>query len=164
MGPASVWQLAAVVLMACSATAYAAPDRPAWVERTPASDGRYRYYGGIASLAASEEQALRTATENAYRQAVRENFGAVIRISEDSTQTNSDSTSVLRITENTRAVHVDEFEQADRYVEQVYENNSPIYNAWVLYRFAKSAIAREKRRLAIIFEDALDDSQTRCAQ
>ncbi len=127
-----------------------AQARPGWAGSVPRPDAQYRYYLGVASQALTESRALQLATANAYRQAIRENFGSFVQIGGQTYATATALSSVTRIAEQARGVQVEGFEQLKRAVLVSRRSDPWRYDAWVLFRYSRAAIAAERRRLRAV--------------
>lgn len=124
--------------------------RPDWVSRVPATDTKFRYYVGRASIAASEASGFNEATRDAIAQAIRENFGFRTQIQTESYEETTKVTSTKRIEELSRQVELHEFEQLDSFTEIAQQER---FNVWILYRYSKQAILNELKRLETIKND-----------
>jgi hypothetical protein len=129
------------VLLALSASA---ADRPEWVDRGgKAEDGVYRYYVGR-SVAPTESESIADARSDAQTQIVRENFGSETQIELRSLENSRTSSTTKSMDETFPKVRFDGFEQQETF----FERNAQGVEAWVLFRFPKTTIAKEKLRLA----------------
>ncbi|MGK5087018.1 PEGA domain-containing protein [Bdellovibrionota bacterium FG-2] len=127
-----------------------ASSRPEWVEHPPGEDAHFKYYVGRAAASPNESIAVSEATRDASEAAIRENFGFKTEIQTQSYETVDKSASTKRIQEISRRVEIHDFEQTGFYREQSSEGRM---SAWVLYKYSKAAIAREKARLASVKEE-----------
>ena len=135
-----------------------ADEKPEWISRFAREDATYRYYQGTASNAPDISRALNDAYCDVLERSVKENFGFKVRAEKQSYETLNQSSATKRIDEITRNHEINDFEEVERYVE----GTSDKVNAWVLYRYKKSAIAAEKLRLikvkdaerAVVFAEA----------
>lgn len=125
--------------------------RPNWTRSKPLEDITYKYYLGISSESSTESQATASARLNAREQAIRENFGGLIKIQTETYQNNSESQSVLQTEEVSPQVILQDFEEVSIYVD----SQKNLFNAWVLYRFKKSSIQREKTRISLLSKEDL---------
>lgn len=142
-----------VVLLWLSSSAVFAvtgTPRPSWLAHPVVEDAEYKYYIGRASSAPTDAQAWSVATRDAYDTAIRENFGVQARVQSDdyqvSNNTSSEITITNRVSEHSAQVEIHEFEQADSFEDNLDNGN---INLWVLFRYRKSAIEKEKKRLSI---------------
>lgn len=131
-----VWS-AAVFLAAC-----ASADKQ-WVRSFPQETAEYKFYVGRGTSAGSEGAAFNKAVKDAYDQAARENFGVERRFSSETYQTETDATLTERTVEQGYAARFDNFDKVDQYIE----NTKDRYDVWLLYRFSKKSIAKERERL-----------------
>lgn len=131
-----VWS-AAVFLAACAST-----DRE-WVRSFPQETAEYKFYVGRGTSTGSEGAAFNQAVKDAYDQAARENFGVERRFSSETYQTETDATLTERTLEQGYVARFDNFDKVDQYIE----NTKGRHDVWLLYRFSKKSIARERERL-----------------
>lgn len=121
---------------------------PLWVKASKPSDSQYKYYVGRSSPLSSEEAAYLAADKNAREIAIRENFGSVMQIDSTTIDTIENSQSLTRIQEKSRVVNLYGFETEDSYLlESKDEKGNKTYVRWILYRYLRSAIESEKKRL-----------------
>jgi hypothetical protein len=121
-----------------------AADRPEWVDRGgKAEDGVYRYYVGR-SVSPTESESISDARSDAQAQIVRENFGSETQIELRSLENSRTSSTTKSTDETFPKVRFDGFEQQETF----FERSARGVEAWVLFRFPKTTIAREKLRLA----------------
>ncbi len=118
---------------------------PSWVQRLKSEDARFRYYVGRAAQCRDETVGFNEATSDAYAQAIRENFGVNAQIQSQSYESSNDFTTTKRFLESSRKVEVRDFEQVDFFKEEIEGGK---LNVWVLYRYRKVAITKEKDRLS----------------
>ena len=121
-----------------------AEDKPSWLTDFKHEDSDYKYYLGRSSEVAGESNAISEAVKNAYEQAHRENFGSVVKIDSSTYQSNTEIASVARTTEKSKSARFEDFEQVKFYLEKT---SSGRFNSWVLYKFLKQSIIKEKVRL-----------------
>lgn len=116
---------------------------PSWLKSAPREDGKFKYYVGRASHAPDEATGFKEATRDAFEQAIRENFGFYTQVNSQTYTTESDFAVTKRIHDLSRQVHIEGFEQADSFTEEV----SGRFNIWILFQYQKTAIEKEKLRL-----------------
>lgn len=131
-------------------------SRPSWTRSKPQEDATYKYYLGAASESGSESQATTSARLKVREQAIRENFGGLMKIQTETYQNNSESQSVLQAEEVSPQVLLQDFEEVSVFVD----SRQNLFDAWVLYRFKKSAIQKEKSRLNQLSKEDLFHSPT----
>lgn len=119
-------------------------DLPPWVDRTPPADPKYRYYVGRAVGESVETQGYYDATRDAMEAAIRENFGVMTSIRVTDVESARDHALDRRTEEASSKVHLDEFEQVDSHVKRT-DGQVSVY---LLYRYSRTAIQRERERLA----------------
>lgn len=141
-----MWKVWLVSLTVLSVHLFAA-DVPDWTLRKKKEDADYKYYVGRTSQSPNETQAFREAEIDAIQAAIQENYGVKARISSETYESSQDTVSTKRIEESSKDVELHEFEQVDSFKQEGSEGR---FNIWVLYRYRKSAIAAEKRRLATV--------------
>lgn len=122
---------------------------PDWVVHQTGSDSTYRYYVGRSSSAANQVAAFNAATQDAIYQSIRDNFGFHSQISQETYQTEDRISLSQRVKEASRNIHFDAFEQVDSYLEKASGDR---WNAWVMFRYRKEAIEKEKQRLRSVKE------------
>ena len=117
--------------------------RPRWVDKVPRNP-KFLYYVGRASNAKTEKQGIEMAAQDAYEQAIRENFGITTRISKESTETLQSTKYAKSFRELSGEVRIVGFAQ-----EQIHreKNDDKTLNVWVLFRYPKIEIPKEKARL-----------------
>lgn len=123
--------------------------RPAWVDSPPQGDARYKYYVGRSSNSPNESVGFTEATREAYEQAIRENFGFRTRIDSQSYSTTQDSQATKRVRELSQSVEIHDFEQSNSYIEKTSADR---INVWLLFRYSRAAIDKEKVRLSKLKE------------
>lgn len=141
--------ISALIAILLFATSAQAEERPEWTKSPQAADSTYKYYVGRASSVAGESTAISQATKDAYEQAHRENFGSEVQISSETYQTNSSSLSVARVSEKSKMARFENFEQVNFHLEDA---GSGRFNVWVMYKFPRSSIVAEQRRLRKIVD------------
>ncbi|MGK5086011.1 PEGA domain-containing protein [Bdellovibrionota bacterium FG-2] len=126
-----------------------AASRPEWLDHPPAQTKTDKYYIGRSSGAANDRVAVDEAVRDASDAAIRENFGFKTRINTQSYEQSDRAQVTKRIDERSRLVGLHDFEQVEFYREQSPDGR---VNVWVLYRYPKVAIEREKARLTTVKE------------
>ena len=122
-----------------------ADSRPSWVDHPPSSDENYKYYIGRASDAPSESAGFSQAIRDAYEVAIRENFGFSAQIEDQGYESEASLSQVKRISEKSSVVQLQEFENVESFHETTPSGRESV---WVLFKYKKSAIEKEKQRLA----------------
>lgn len=145
----NLWR-AAYLLLNCGllGTAWADSSRPPWVDHPPKEDSS-KYYIGRASELPNEEAAFRQATVNGREQAIGSNFGILTQIRSETYQSTETAQSTQTSEELSRRVSLVDFEQSDAY----QENHDGKISVWILFKYNKAAIAREKSRLSALKEE-----------
>ena len=123
-----------------------ASSQPDWLIHPSPEDATYRYYIGRASRAASEAEGFKSALQEAYESAIRENFGFRTKIQTTTYADITKAESTKRVEEISRPVELHGFEELETYHE---ENEAHEFNVWVLCRYQKAAIQKESKRLAL---------------
>ncbi len=123
---------------------YALGERPKWIEKTPRAP-QHVYYVGRAVDAKTEKLGIELATQDAYQQAIRENFGILTRISRQSTETLKSTEYSKTFQELSKDVRIIRFTQEEKYLEKTRNNRA--LNVWVLFKYPREEIARERQRL-----------------
>lgn len=104
----------------------------------------YKYYVGRAIIKDGEIEAFERATKDAYRQAIKENFGVYANYQSDFYGGLKSKSLVIRNREHSRNVFIRDFEQVRA---DTKEKNDHVY-LYILFRYSKAAIRAEKKRLA----------------
>lgn len=131
----------AVLMLAGTANA---DDQPGWMTKPP-KDDTYLYYIGRAANEPDEATAFRDGTNDAIAQAIRENFGMSAQVGTESYEDTNKSMVTTRFNELSQRAHLERFEQQDFYRELTDDNH---VNLWILYRYSKTAMLMERKRLA----------------
>lgn len=116
---------------------------PSWTTSNPTPDGIYRYYVGRAVSKSDEAEAFTQASRNAFEQAIRENFGFETEIRSQSYETTKDALLMKSITDLSRRVRLQDFEQKDSFKEL----SDGEIKVWILFQYKIKAIEKEKLRL-----------------
>jgi hypothetical protein len=119
-------------------------DKPEWTSRKPADDAGYKYYVGRSSQSASESASFTEANLDAIYQAIRDNFGFVSQVSVESYETENRSALFEKVKELSKRIKFLGFEQVDSVTETTASNR---HNTWILFRYKKSEIVKERTRL-----------------
>lgn len=119
-------------------------EKPEWVSRKPADDAGYKYYVGRSSQSASESASFTEANLDAIYQAIRDNFGFVSQVSVESYETEDRSALFEKVKELSKRIKFLGFEQVDSVTETTASNR---HNTWIMFRYKKSEIERERARL-----------------
>ena len=122
-----------------------ATTRPNWVEQPPHEDSKYKYYVGRSAEAPNEQSGVSQAINDASDGAIKENFGVTMMVTSETVETLVGVSAHRRLNESSRRVQLHDFEQMDLYREASPDGR---ISAWVLFRYDRSAINREKLRLA----------------
>ncbi len=117
--------------------------KPNWVSAPPPSDSVYKFYVGRSSEAPTEEIAYKEATQDAYDQAIRENFGVSTRIDTETFESGKELTWTKRMQGHSNIVQIKRFEKTEEYKEEAEGKHF----LWVLFRYPKSEIDVEQHRL-----------------
>lgn len=135
--------LRAIAILLFTTNVFAA-DRPEWaVQGTKAEDGRFRYYVGR-TVSDNEAAAFSEARQDAQLQAIRDNYGTQTQVELRALENSRSSQTLKSFDEEFPKVSFDGFEQVDAYTLPGPKG----VEAWVLFRYPKTTIAREKLRLA----------------
>lgn len=118
---------------------------PSWVTKSPAEDIAYKYYVGRGS-GISEAEGVSSALENARAEAVRDNFGVVIKVQAQAFESLDSKSFTNRMDEASFSVLIKNFQQVEIF------NKDGQY--WVLYKYGKEAINAEHKRLASLPKEA----------
>jgi hypothetical protein len=118
-------------------------DAPDWIKSSPAKSGGFKFYVGRSPEVMTESKGYEEASRNAIEIAIRENFGFVTKLDNQSYEANSDWDYSRRIQESSKQVELVDFEQIDSHSE----TKGGCFSVWLLYRYPIASIEREKRRL-----------------
>jgi hypothetical protein len=145
MGRFRIWIIAFLSVILSLQAAWA--EVPSWVSRPQSEDAESRFYIGRASGRPTDsEQALfEQATQDARNTAIAEQFGVLTGIERQSYQSLDSATSVQRVSELSKRVVVKGFLRADQFIK----DNGTRKDIWVLFKYPKSEIAAEIRRLEV---------------
>lgn len=121
-----------------------ADDRPRWILEHPIEDSIYRYFKGVGAPAQSPAEALTLAVEAARIRAIQECFGIHATSSTSILESEQDRTFTHSLVTQSRAVQLTGFERVQEWVHEF--SRSSMYEAHVLFRFAKAEIERERSR------------------
>lgn len=120
--------------------AYADPE---WISSPPKEDSQYKYYVGRAERLSSSSEAIAIASKDAARQAIRDNFGFSYQFSSQSLEDTLSSHQSTTDKEYVPRAHLNNFEMKDQFLKE----RQNMHSAYVLYRYSKDAIEKEKLRL-----------------
>lgn len=120
-------------------------EKPSWTNNLPKETSDYIFYIGRASENENESEGFKMALINAREQAIAENFGIATKFITETYQNNEKALSTQSYNSITPNVVLEEFEQVDFFRQQK--------NYWVLCRYYKKAIAKEKLRLQKLYTD-----------
>lgn len=124
-----------------------------WIRQRPSDDDRFRYYVGRAFSAKSVATGIEVARADARSRVVEENFGSQIRFQRDTLESLDAAQVVERSRAVSKVVHLEGFEEIGVSHEEIEEG---LFNAAVLFRYPKDAIAKEKERLMSIPQPEVD--------
>lgn len=116
---------------------------PEWISSPPKEDAHYKYYVGRAERLASSSDAMATASKDAARQAIRDNFGFSYQFSSQTLEDTLSSHHSTADKEYVPRAHLNNFEMQDQFLKE----RQNMHSAYVLYRYSKAAIEKEKLRL-----------------
>ena len=120
----------------------ASSDRPGWTIFRPKPNKTHKFYVGRAAKAETEKQGIEASTQDARIQAIQENFGIETRVSKQVKETLSDTDYNKDYRETSAQTRIFGFEQL-----QIHsENNEDKKDVWVLFRYPKEEIRKEKKR------------------
>lgn len=137
--------LVSTIGMLCAALLTQGCASTAWIKRTPQQDGQYKYYVGRSYHAKSPTEALEVARADAKIRAVESNFGVQFKSQTDSHETIDAAQVIARSRAISKSVHLEAFEEVESHSEDVDDDQ---FNGAVLFRYSKTAINKEKDRLA----------------
>lgn len=120
-----------------------------WWNNPPQEDTQYKYYLGVGDHCSSIKLCREQAFDDALKNYIRENFGFETEVQTDTYLTDTSDATVSHIKENSRQVHLKEFEQVKSYINDD-KKDSIFFRA--LYRIPKHQIEQEKIRLASTLE------------
>jgi hypothetical protein len=109
----------------------------------PSEDKSYRYYVGRAIIKSDEIQATDAATSDAYRRAIKENFGVYTNYQSDYYNSLDDNTLLIRNRERTQSAFLKDFTEVKRKVVHTSDRQY----LYILFRYSKKEIAKEEVRL-----------------
>lgn len=136
------------MVTACLHSTLAFSDsRPEWTQRAPKHDSQYKFYVGRSSNSATESSAYAEAYSDAVLQAIRDNFGFSASVESQTYEAADKATLVQRVQEASKNIQFKGFEQVEAFLATT---DGKRFNVWILYRYSKKDIAREKRRLESI--------------
>lgn len=116
--------------------------------KPPEAHPKYEFFVGQGSSQTSEEEALKLAKENAFEKIITENFGLVIQV-KSSIQSNLNSVTLNKnTTVNSPKFNTVGLSEDKQYV--LKEKNT--FQAYVLYKYDKKALMREKIRMSSLSE------------
>ncbi len=122
-------------------------EKPDWTIKIPSEDINYKYYVGRSMNLEDEAQAFNEATQDAYSQAIQENFGVITSIESAAYQAEKDFTVTKRIRDKSDEVNIEGFEKINSYIEKLNDNKIKVF---LLFKYSKAAIKKEKLRLSKI--------------
>lgn len=141
--------LCVVLLISSRCLADAAPS---WALNPPKDTTSAKFYVGASSGAGSYAEAIELASKSALEQAIKQNFGVEAQVSNQSYETTTAASVTTSVSEVSRQVHIQGFETQDT----VARHEKGGWSAWILFRYDRSQIEAEKRRLkSIAPSDAL---------
>ncbi len=121
---------------------------PAWVLKTPKQDLEFKYYVGRSMPSSTDLEANSAADKNAREQAVRDNFGATLKIDSTLIESSSKSNSQSRIEESSKRVNLIGFEFVEDHLQVNDEGSSKQFIKYILYKYSLKSIEAEKIRLS----------------
>ncbi|MCB0392722.1 MAG: PEGA domain-containing protein [Bdellovibrionales bacterium] len=128
------------ITLAHGSIALAEPD---WLYEHQNEDAHYKYYVGRSTIDEDESKSFENATTDAYKQAIKENYGVYTSYESDYYNTLNDKALILRNREQSKRVFLKDFEQIDSYVSK--RNNKKYL--YLKFKYSKKAILIEKLRL-----------------
>ncbi len=121
---------------------YPSSSKILWINRIPQSL-RYKFYVGRSANAKSQENGILLATQDAYRQSIRENFGIKVRVNTKLLETLKKTIYSKEIQEVSNEIKLTGFERRKIHIEKKGET----FYVWVLFRYSLKEIEREKERI-----------------
>ena len=112
---------------------------PKWIKYTPKST-RYKFYVGRGS-GKMEQEAIQKALQDAYDQAIREDFGIKTKIDAWSQETMNDVKYEKIFSEKSGQVQLVRFKREKIHIEK--ENN--IFHVWCLFKYPLQEMKKEKK-------------------
>ena len=125
-----------------------ASDLPDWVIKTPSSDTEYKYYVGRSEPLSTEAAAFTAADKSAREQAIKDNFGSDFQVNTVSSDSMQSSISNTRTQERSSNVNLSGFEMVSDKLISNQEGDSAKYVRYILFKYSKKSILKEKERLA----------------
>ena len=117
-------------------------QKPYWIKKVPQKIG-HRFYVGHSTSYGSQEEGILKATQDAYRQAISENFGIKVKINVKSLETLERTSYSKEISETSNEIKLKGFERKKIHIEK----QGGEYNVWVLFRYSLKEIAKEEGRM-----------------
>jgi hypothetical protein len=121
---------------------------PDWVLKRPPNTKQYKFYLGRSNPISSEKQALREAIEDAQEQALKENFGVILKVDAEAHATLSEVKLSKRTSEVSELARLVLFEPVETLITPVPGGQM----AYVLCKYPVEEIEREKRRLRSVLQ------------
>ena len=121
---------------------------PDWAQRKPPNTKQYKFYLGRSNPISSEKQALREAIEDAQEQALKENFGVLLKVDAESHATLNDVKLSKRTSEVSELARLVLFEPVETLITPVPGGQM----AYVLCRYPVEEIEREMRRIRSVLQ------------
>lgn len=122
-------------------------EAPEWTRVQPKSKPGFKYYVGRSHPSASEKAAFKEAMDDAFQQAIAENFGVSASYESKTTETLNDSVLEKRSYERTAEIRLNGFEKVEYFL-----SDPPDIRAYVLMQYPISEIEAEKKRLESVPE------------
>jgi hypothetical protein len=107
-------------------------------------DQEHLYYLGVGETQNSLTECLDLAYQSAIEDAIKENFGIVAKVSSSGSATESSFVNVKTLSQRSKNVRLVGFEKVDTRTKR-YSGST---RCFVLYRYSKGAILKEKHRLS----------------
>ena len=118
-----------------------ASSKPPWIKKIP-QEKRYKFYVGYGT-GKNEEVAIGKAIQDAYNQAIRQNFGVETKIDIQSKETMIDTIYTKSFKENSENVKFIGFDRRKIHIE----NKDNSFSVWILFRYSLKEINKERKRI-----------------
>ena len=125
--------------------------KPSWINQIPKKTG-YKFYIGRSSNSYFEEDGINRATQDAYNQVIREDFGVETKIDIKSSETMKSVHYSKSFQEKSGKVRFKGFKRENFHVEKDNKDND-VFNVWILFRYSLKEMNKEKKRRSAITKE-----------
>ena len=141
-----ILRLFIVIIILCSGCAILENENitPLWVKKLPVNK-TYKYYRGQYHNAEDEDAGIEAASQDAYEQIIKENFGIVTTINKKVIENLASVSYSKEVNESSKNIYLKDIAREDIF----FKKKRKKLETWVLFKVSRSWIKKQKERLKV---------------